>query len=336
MRATLLLTTLLFGAPLPDEQPPDPSSEVRPAKPGLAEITTRLVELSAPLLRCATRDEFFTTLDSAVLRLDLSALALATLTHSTHGDPAVDLEHLRAEAARQVEAIVGPAWRAELRAGLAQASRANTYADHPAIVGGLETLAEEDAPEIHEIFGDMHLPLGERRTLLRYFHGLLCAGALAAAAGRGEHLPDRLAALIIPLWRDTLRQVESVVQTGALRQLAEVHQDTSPLAELMLRFQCRDGEPIDACLRADPTLAALLIELHAQVMQHFPADALAAVKLTPTWSADEAEEPGLLVAIHTSQDLEEAEASLARLDHAWWLERSLQAATRVVVDVRFS
>jgi hypothetical protein len=337
MRATLLLATLLFGAPvLPDDQQQDPASEANTSGPGLAEIVDRLLELSEPLLRCASREEFFAALDLAVLRLDFTELALAG-GEARHFAPGDADEQLRVAAVRQVEAIVSPTWRAELRAGLAEARAAHAYAEHPAIVHGYASLTDESIPTIHQIIGDPTRPLTLRRALLQYVRGLLCAGALAATAVEGEALPDWLAELLIPQWRDTLQQLESFVQTGALREFAaDARLEPSPAADLMLRFQCRDGEQVAGCLQADPPLAALLVELHTRALRYFPTDAIHAFTLGSSWAGDEAEEPALIVAIHTSQDLAEAEAALARLDHEWWLERSLQSTTRVVVDIRFT
>jgi hypothetical protein len=103
------------------------------------------------------------------------------------------------------------------------------------------------------------------------------------------------------------------------------------LAALMLRYQCCDGERLLALLHADPTLLSLLLELHAQISR-FPE--LEHIDLRPSWSADTEEE--LVVGIYTAQEVVDAEASLEQLDHAWWLERSQCATTRVIVDVRFS
>lgn len=340
MRATLLLATLLLGAPvLPGEPSHDPASEVNTAGPGpgLAEIGERLLELSEPLLHCASRDKFFAALDMAVLRLDVREFALAGSGEAGRLAAGEADEQLLDAAVRQVEAIVSPRWRAELRAGLAEARGLHAYAEHPTIIRGLASLSDESIPTIHEIIGAPEKSLTLRHALLRYLRGLLCAGAVAAAAVEGEDLPDWLAALLIPQWRDTLQHLNTLLQTGELRESRpDVRFEPSLISDLMLRFQCHDGEQIAQCLQTDPLLAALLTEVHTRVLQYFPADAIDAITLAPSGASEEPEEPALLVAIHTSQDVGEAEAALAQFDHEWWLERSLRSTTRVVVDIRLT
>ncbi len=340
MRAALLWTTLLFGAPLPaGAAPADPAGEVDAEYLDLAEIAARVIRLGAPLLDTTNRDAFFDALDTAVLKLDFSSLALETLHETTLREIRRNLDTERAEALLEFEATVGPSWRSELRAGVARASvLTEQLVEHPSFVQGLHALTHEEAPTVQQILGDPTRPLEQRQAFLRYLRGFLCAGALAAAAEDGICMSDQLAELIIPRWRDSLEQLETVVRTGSFDPPdPDASLDLSPIAELMLRFQCRDGERLARQLQADASLASLLLDLREQVPRFFPEAELGCVTLGSASNPDgEAEEPALIVALHTSQTVPDAELSLDRFDRGWWLDRSLQAATRVVVDVRFS
>lgn len=331
MHAALLLAMVLFGAPtLPGGQHADPAGEAG-HEPGLAGVVARVVALSEPLLRAPDRTAFLAALDLAALELDLSSLALQAWRAGDFDDGGP--ERRRSEALAELEAAVGPAWRGELRDGVAlAASLGARLGEHPEVTAALRALAGEDAPTVHEVLGDPARPEPERRRLLQYLHGLVCAGALTAAAERGQRLPDWLAGLTIARWRGSLAQADALLRAGSVGEPASAL-EASPLAELLLRFQCQDGPRIAGLVRRDPAVVASLLAVRERVALCFPE--VERVVLRPTWDPEGAEDPALMVRVHTSQSVAEAEAALARFDD-WWLERSLQAATRVVVDVRLS
>ena len=340
MRAALLWTTLLFGAPLPaSAEQRDPASETDPGYSRLAEIAARVIDLAIPLLDAATREDFLATLDLAVLRLDFPSLLPGNFADTDLQEISGSMEQRRAEALLEFEAAVGPSWRAELRDGLARASAlTQRFLAHSDFVEGLHALTDEGAPTIQQILGDPDRPLGERQAVLQYFRGCLCAGALAAAAARDLCIDDHLAAQIVPTWLDSLEQLAAAVTTGSFQPLADdASLELSPIGALLLHFQCDHGEGLAARLAADPSLAALLMEISGKARNFFPEPALQQMTLRAAWSPEAgAEDPAILVAIHTSQEVADAEASLERFDRHWWLERSLQASTRVVVDIRLT
>ncbi len=340
MRAALLWTSLLFGAPLSAATDVvDPAGEADPEHVGLAEIAVRILDLSAPLLAAPDRDAFFTALDLALLQLDLSSIARETLHTADSRELERTFEAHRAEVILEFEATVSPAWRAELRAGITRAATlTQDLVTQPEFLQGLHMLTNEEAPTIQQLLGDRSRSLEQRRAVLQYFRGLLCAGALAAAADEGVCIRDELTQLIIPMWHESLQQLEAAMQTGSFPEpTARPTPHSSPLTALLLQFECRGGERLAMYLQSDPSLAPLLHELATQIPRYFAADDLEHLTLAPTWALDaDTEEPGLLVAIVTSQDITAAEASLERFDREWWLGRSLQTATRVVVDIRFT
>lgn len=81
----------------------------------------------------------------------------------------------------------------------------------------------------------------------------------------------------------------------------------------------------------------MLLELHERISTHFPQGTYEHIALRPTWSADTTDEDAaLVVAIYTTQEVADAEASLESLDSDGWLDRSQTSSTRVIVDVRFT
>jgi len=340
MRAALLLISLLFGVPMPNTAHADPAAESGSFQEytELAELGARVIDLAAPALRCTTRGELLAALDAGILGIEYSAQALQSVQDG-HLQAVIDSgQHLHDAALTELAAIVGPAWRTELCQLVDRtASLIQRAIRHPTLVShGVELLSDDDSPQVQTLLSDPERPLTQRQAALQYSRGFLCIAALGAAVNQGQPIPDQLTAWLLPLWSDSLRQFQHILEQGSFAEL-DADFASTPVAELMLRFQCHDGERLLALLHADPTLPSLLLELHERISTHFPDQTREHIVLRPTWSADtEDEDPALVVAIYTAQEVADAEASLERLDIDGWLDRSETSSTRVIVDVRFT
>lgn len=340
MRAALLLISLLFGGPMPDTAQADPAAESGSSHEytELAELGARVIDLVAPALQCTTRGDLLAALDAGVLGIEYSPLALEYV-QTRHLQAAIDSgQHLRDAALTELAALVGPAWRAELRQLVDRtAALIQRAIHHPTFVShSVQLLTDDDSPQLQTLLSDPERPLTERQAALQYFRGFLCIAALGAAIDQEQPIPDQLTAWLLPLWSDSLRQFQHILERRGFAELGAEFAST-PLAELMLRFQCCDGERLLALLHTDPSLPALLLELHERISTYFPDQTREHIVLRPSWSADtEDEDPALMVAIYTTQEVADAEASLERLDSDGWLDRSQTSSTPVIVDVRFT
>ena len=339
MRAALLLISLLFGVPMPDMAQADPAAESGAVQEyaELAEFGARVIDLAAPALRCTTRDELLAALDAGLLGIEYPPQVLEYM-QGRHLQAAIDSgPQLSDTSLKEFVALVESAWRAELRQLVDRtASLFQRAIAHPTLLNQGVQLLSDDSSQVQTLLSDPENPLTQRQAVLQYFRGLLCIAVLGAAMDQEQHIPDRLTAWLLQLWNDSLQQVQHVLEQGGIAEL-DADFVSTPLAELMLRFQCCDGERLLALLQADPSLPSLLLELHERISTHFSKGTCEHIALRPTWSADTADEDAaLLVAIYTTQEVADAEASLESLDSDGWLDRSQTSSTRIIVDVRFT
>ena len=338
MRAALLLTTLLLGVPvLPDSAHADPAGEASATASDLGERAAKVSELGAEVLRCTDQAGLTLALDRAIFSLDTASLApggvAIAVLQSTSSD---GLARLRAEALADLEVAVSPVWRDAVRDVTARMwALFERGLLHPTFARATEEFTTDNIPDLRGLLADLQRPLALRTAVLTYIRGLLAACAFAAACERGEPVPDPLAALLVPQWRDSLRQLETLLATGAFAE-SVTEPASTPLSAVMLGFHCHEPGRLAALLESDASLAPLLGELSAQISASFPQSSVAQVALTPTNNADDdTEPPALLAAIYTGQEVADATASLERLDRDWWLDRSLRTSTRIIVDIRF-